>query len=256
MGRQPWIVQGLLKTADAHSPNVSTATGSRPASASSSLLYLALGIVDFVLMRRYARLDPPRGRGEDGCAASGGELLMDLADLLVRPDRRSLGGYFLLEGFDFGVGMLLPFAAARRARARRDVRVDRPGVGRQRGVARRRRAARRSPRSRPGTRRCSRASTSRCCSSSCFLIVRVVSFEWREKGDEPALADAWLWANTIGSVGAAFIWGVALANLLHGVPLDSNGDFTGDFLDLFSAYTVLAGLAVVLALRVPRRDAT
>ena len=54
-----------------------------------------------------------------------------------------------------------------------------------------------------------------------------------------------MWANTIGSAGAAFIWGVALANLVHGVPLDSSHVFTGDFLDLFSAYTVLAGLAVV-----------
>jgi cytochrome d ubiquinol oxidase subunit II len=47
-------------------------------------------------------------------------------------------------------------------------------------------------------------------------------------------------------VGAPFLWGVALANLVHGVPLSSKGDFAGDLLDLFSAYTVLAGLATVL----------
>ena len=58
------------------------------------------------------------------------------------------------------------------------------------------------------------------------LIVRAVSFEWRERSDEPALADAWRWANTVGSVGAPFVWGVALANLLHGVPLDSDGNFS------------------------------
>ena len=41
------------------------------------------------------------------------------------------------------------------------------------------------------------------------------------------------------------MWGVALANLVHGVPLNSKGDFTGNVLDLFSAYTVLAGISVV-----------
>jgi cytochrome d ubiquinol oxidase subunit II len=79
-----------------------------------------------------------------------------------------------------------------------------------------------------------------------LLIVRVVSFEWREKSDDPRWRAVWQWANTVGSTGAAFVWGVALANLVHGVPLNSDGDFTGDFLDLFSVYTVLAGLAVVL----------
>src|SRR5437764_4059273 len=58
MGRQPWIVQNLLKTSQAVSPNLTTAT-----IASSLgmfvLLYTALGLVDFLLMRRYARLDPP-----------------------------------------------------------------------------------------------------------------------------------------------------------------------------------------------------
>ena len=36
-----------------------------------------------------------------------------------------------------------------------------------------------------------------------LLIVRVVSFEWRSKSDEPALAGTWLWANAIGSSGIA-----------------------------------------------------
>jgi cytochrome bd ubiquinol oxidase subunit I len=63
IGRQPWIVFGLLKTADANSPSVSTAT------IASSLgvfiaLYAVLLVVDFVLMRRYARLDPPEVGGE------------------------------------------------------------------------------------------------------------------------------------------------------------------------------------------------
>ena len=75
--------------------------------------------------------------------------------------------------------------------------------------------------------------------------MRVVSFEWREKHDGPRWRTTWLWANTIGSLGAPFIWGVALANLLNGVPLNSSHAFAGNFLDLFSPYTVLAGVAVV-----------
>ena len=78
-----------------------------------------------------------------------------------------------------------------------------------------------------------------------FLIVRVVSFEWRERSEDPRWLTTWRWANTVGSIGAPFVWGVALANLVHGVPLDSDGNYSGNILDLFNAYTVLAGLATV-----------
>jgi cytochrome bd ubiquinol oxidase subunit I len=62
MGRQPWIVQGLLKTADAESPNVSTTTLGVSLGVFVTL-YLALGVVDFVLMRHYARLGPAESDG-------------------------------------------------------------------------------------------------------------------------------------------------------------------------------------------------
>ena len=58
MGRQPWIVQGLLKTSDAASSSVGTSTIAVSLSV-FVVLYITLGVVDFVLMRRYARLDPP-----------------------------------------------------------------------------------------------------------------------------------------------------------------------------------------------------
>jgi cytochrome bd ubiquinol oxidase subunit I len=58
MGRQPWIVQDLLKTEAANSPSVSTSTIAVSLSA-FALLYIVLGVVDFMLMRRYARVDPP-----------------------------------------------------------------------------------------------------------------------------------------------------------------------------------------------------
>ena len=57
-------MQGLLKTADANSPSVSTAmlAGSL---AGVLALYIGLLVVDFVLMRRYARLDPPEIGADD-----------------------------------------------------------------------------------------------------------------------------------------------------------------------------------------------
>jgi cytochrome bd ubiquinol oxidase subunit I len=58
MGRQPWIVQGLLLTSKANSPSVST-TWVAVSLGFFILLYLLLGIVDFVLMRRYARPGRP-----------------------------------------------------------------------------------------------------------------------------------------------------------------------------------------------------
>ena len=66
MGRQPWIVQGLLETSKANSPSVST-TWLGISLGMFIALYIALLIVDFWLMRRYAGLDPVE-RGEDGGA--------------------------------------------------------------------------------------------------------------------------------------------------------------------------------------------
>jgi cytochrome bd ubiquinol oxidase subunit I len=57
MGRQPWIVQGLLRTADANSPTVSTWWIGLSLGVFIGL-YAVLGVLDFILMRRYARLDP------------------------------------------------------------------------------------------------------------------------------------------------------------------------------------------------------
>jgi cytochrome d ubiquinol oxidase subunit I len=65
MGRQPWIVQGLLKTAGANSPSVSTAWIGISLAVFVSL-YLALLVLDIWLMRRFAGRDlsEPDGEGE------------------------------------------------------------------------------------------------------------------------------------------------------------------------------------------------
>jgi cytochrome d ubiquinol oxidase subunit I len=68
MGRQPWIVQGLLKTDQANSPNVST-TWLGISLGVFVALYVLLGVVDFVLMRRYARPGGDDTREEVGIPA-------------------------------------------------------------------------------------------------------------------------------------------------------------------------------------------
>ena len=49
-----------------------------------------------------------------------------------------------------------------------------------------------------------------------LLIVRAVGFEWRERGEDPRWRAVWLWCAIAASFGVPFLWGVALASLLHG----------------------------------------
>jgi cytochrome d ubiquinol oxidase subunit I len=64
VGRQPWIVQGLLKTSDANSPNVSEAMLVASLTV-IGLLYATFLVLDVWLMRRYARYDSdPQEEGE------------------------------------------------------------------------------------------------------------------------------------------------------------------------------------------------
>ena len=154
-------------------------------------------------------------------------------------------GYFLLEGFDFGVGMLLPFVPRdekERALTLRSIGPVWDGNEVWLVVA-------------GGAMFAAFPAWYATMFSGFYialllllvlLIVRVVSFEWRERHEGSRWLGLWAWANSIGSFGAALIWGVAFANLLHGVPIDSSGDFSGDVWDLFSVYTVLGGIAVVL----------
>ena len=71
MGRQPWIVQNLLKTSQAVSPSTSTAMVATSLGV-FVLLYVTLGVVDFFLMRRYARVDPPQVGEGGGLGAAAG----------------------------------------------------------------------------------------------------------------------------------------------------------------------------------------
>ena len=154
-------------------------------------------------------------------------------------------GYFVLEGFDFGVGMLLPFVP--RDSEQRKTAIETIGPvwdGNETWVVVAGGATFAAFPAWYGTM--FSGFYIALLLILVFLIVRVVSFDWSERRESSRWRSAWWGANTVGSFGAALIWGVALANLLHGVPLDSNGDYSGDFLDLFSPYTVFAGIAVAL----------
>jgi cytochrome bd ubiquinol oxidase subunit II len=77
------------------------------------------------------------------------------------------------------------------------------------------------------------------------LIVRGVSFEYREKRESPRWRRTWSLLLTVGSLLAPLIIGIALGDLLHGVPIDAQQEFTGGVLDLISPYSLFVGLTVV-----------
>jgi cytochrome bd ubiquinol oxidase subunit II len=77
------------------------------------------------------------------------------------------------------------------------------------------------------------------------LIVRGVSFEYREKRESPRWRRTWTALMVIGSLLAPLLIGVALGDLLHGVPIDAQQNFTGTFADLLSPYSVFVGLTIV-----------
>ena len=105
-GRQPWIVQGLMKTAVANSPSVS-ATDIWISLSAFVLAYVVLGAADLYLMLRYSRrgLDE-RGGGRRRGGAGDGLLMLHLHTLWFVLLAILWVGFFVLEGFDFGVGML------------------------------------------------------------------------------------------------------------------------------------------------------
>jgi cytochrome d ubiquinol oxidase subunit II len=155
------------------------------------------------------------------------------------------GAYFLLEGFDFGVGALLPFVA--NDEDERGTMLDTIGPfwdGNEVWLV-----------IAGGATFAAFPVWYGTMFSGLYLalllvlvllIARVVSFEWRSKAEDPRWRAAWAWVNTVASVGAPFVWGVALADLLHGLPLDAGHDFSGNFGDLFSPYSVFAGLVTVV----------
>ncbi|MCA0353267.1 MAG: cytochrome d ubiquinol oxidase subunit II [Chloroflexi bacterium] len=79
----------------------------------------------------------------------------------------------------------------------------------------------------------------------CALIVRAVAFEYRSKVADPRWRTTWDWVIFFGSAVPALLWGVALGNLLRGVPIDADKQFVGNFFDLLNPYALLVGLTTL-----------
>jgi cytochrome d ubiquinol oxidase subunit II len=78
------------------------------------------------------------------------------------------------------------------------------------------------------------------------LMVRGLAFEYRGKRDAARWRRTWDVLMTVGSVLAPLLIGVALAGLLHGLPINSDQDYTGSFWDLLQPYALFTGVTLVL----------
>jgi cytochrome d ubiquinol oxidase subunit II len=74
------------------------------------------------------------------------------------------------------------------------------------------------------------------------LIARAVSFEFRGKLAGPGWRKLWDWCFGLGSLVAGLLYGVAVGNVIRGIPIDESGDFTGSFLRLLNPYAILVAL--------------
>lgn len=78
------------------------------------------------------------------------------------------------------------------------------------------------------------------------LILRGVSFEFRNKVDSPAWRAVWDWCMVVGSFLPTLLLGVAFANLFRGLPIDGAGLMQGSFFSLLNPYALLGGVLFLL----------
>ncbi|MEZ0092779.1 cytochrome d ubiquinol oxidase subunit II [Streptacidiphilus sp. EB129] len=78
------------------------------------------------------------------------------------------------------------------------------------------------------------------------LIIRGVAFEYRAKRSDEAWKRNWEHAIFWTSLLPAFLWGVAFANIVHGVKINAAGDYAGTVLDLLNPYALLGGLVTLV----------
>jgi cytochrome d ubiquinol oxidase subunit II len=154
-------------------------------------------------------------------------------------------GYFALEGFDFGVGMLMPVLA--RNETERRVVINTIGPvwdGNEVWVL-----------VAGGATFAAFPEWYATLFSGFYLplllillalIVRGVAFEYRAKRDDDRWRAQWDLAIVVGSLLPAVLWGVAFANIVRGVPIDEDLEFTGSLLTLLNPYGLLGGLTTLL----------
>ena len=154
-------------------------------------------------------------------------------------------GYFCLEGFDFGVGMLLP-VLARDDRERRTM-INTIGPvwdGNEVWVL-----------TAGGATFAAFPEWYATLFSGFYLplliillglIVRGLAFEYRHQRPAASWRSRWDLALFVGSVLPAFLWGVAFANIVRGVPIDADKEFTGNLLTLLNPFALLGGVVTLL----------
>jgi cytochrome d ubiquinol oxidase subunit II len=79
------------------------------------------------------------------------------------------------------------------------------------------------------------------------LIVRGVAFEFRSKDRHPTWRRFWDGMIFGGSFVPALLWGVVFGNLIHGLPIDADMQYAGNLWDLLNPYALSGGLATLSA---------
>ncbi len=82
----------------------------------------------------------------------------------------------------------------------------------------------------------------------CGLILRAVAIEFRSREWEPRPRARWDMAFALGSILPTLLFGVAFGNILRGLPLDAQGNYTGTFFTLLNPFALLVGLCNVAML--------
>jgi cytochrome bd ubiquinol oxidase subunit II len=153
--------------------------------------------------------------------------------------------YFFLEGFDFGVGMLLPFLGRDDVERLMVIRSIGPvWDGNEVWVI-----------FAGGATFAAFPQWYATLFSGFYiplflilvgLILRGVSFEFRHQRDDPSWRNRWDWVACVGSLLPSVLWGVAFADVVQGVPMNAQHQFTGTLLDLLTPYGLLGGLTFAL----------
>jgi len=77
------------------------------------------------------------------------------------------------------------------------------------------------------------------------IIFRAVAIEFRSKNPSPRWRTAWDWAFSLSSLFIALIFGVALGNIILGVPLSADKEIYISFWELLNPYAILVGITTV-----------
>jgi cytochrome d ubiquinol oxidase subunit II len=154
-------------------------------------------------------------------------------------------GYFVLEGFDFGVGMLIRLIGRDQTEKRMIIHTIGPvWDGNEVWLIT---AGGATFAAFPGWY----ASLFSGFYIALFLIlvaliIRGVSFEFWGKDDSPRWRATWEWAAVIGSFLAALLWGVGWADIVRGVPMNAQHNVTASLWDLLHPYALLGGLTTLV----------